>query len=409
MLETARPWLRLLFWVLVAAIVVFGLRELMPLLSWCIRVLEPFLIALIVAYVFNPIVSFVQKELRLPRVLGIMVLMLFIAGVLIGVMIWLVPVLYQQVATAVNDIYYWWIAKDRWISITNYLERHNITPQTINQIRNKLDDMYYQLKSSLDDMLSAIGKPAAQGGLSILGGVAGGVAGVVGGVTGFLITTGFVIVISFYYLIEMDAFPSVIRRLLPARQRDAIWDILSKANYSVGGFLRGQLIACIIVAILTSILLFFIRMKQYAILIGCIAGIMHLVPYLGPIAGGTPAILFVLLSQQFTTLRERGFYILAVLIGFSLIETFDGLVTQPFIVGKRASLHPLTVMLALLVGAQFGLGGMAIAVPSACFARVLWLELFWKKRIDHPIADPPDAADPPAADSVAAKPPDGMP
>jgi predicted PurR-regulated permease PerM len=298
--------------------------------------------------------------------------------VVIGVMVWLVPVLYQQTISIWNDL-----TNSIPLIIKNTLGGL-LSKESTALILEKYIQLMVQLRNSVNTVLGEIGtiRPVAQGGISAFRSLAEALSGGVRVVTVFVVSTAFVIIISIYYLIDMDAFPRIIRRFLPERNRERIWDILVKADQSVGGFLRGQLIACLIVAVLSSILLFAIGMKQYAILIGCFAGLMHLIPYLGPIAGGTPAILFVLLSQHFVSWKERGIYVLIVLGGFALIETFDGLVTQPFIVGKRASLHPLAVMLALAVGAHFGLGGMIMAVPAACIARVLWMELFWKKRLD---------------------------
>jgi predicted PurR-regulated permease PerM len=68
--------------------------------------------------------------------------------------------------------------------------------------------------------------------------------------------------------------------------------------------------------------------------------------------------------------------------GFSLIQAIDGFVFQPFIVGPQAALHPLAVILSLVVGAQFGLGGMILAVPFAAAIKVIWVEIFWKKTSD---------------------------
>jgi len=62
---------------------------------------------------------------------------------------------------------------------------------------------------------------------------------------------------------------------------------------------------------------------------------------------------------------------------FALIQALDGFVFQPRIVGKSSNLHPLLVMLALLIGAQFGLGAMIVAVPIACVGQVLFKELVW--------------------------------
>jgi predicted PurR-regulated permease PerM len=62
---------------------------------------------------------------------------------------------------------------------------------------------------------------------------------------------------------------------------------------------------------------------------------------------------------------------------FIVIQSLEGYVFQPNIVGKSSQLHPLAMMLALIAGAQFGIGGMIIAVPIACIVRVLLKEFWW--------------------------------
>jgi predicted PurR-regulated permease PerM len=75
---------------------------------------------------------------------------------------------------------------------------------------------------------------------------------------------------------------------------------------------------------------------------------------------------------------------IALIIGaFALIQAIDGVVIQPKIVGKNANLHPLAVLLALLIGARFGVGGMIVAVPVACIVRVLIKELWWDALADQ--------------------------
>ena len=69
--------------------------------------------------------------------------------------------------------------------------------------------------------------------------------------------------------------------------------------------------------------------------------------------------------------------LISVLILFGTIQAIEGFILQPKIVGRGAGLHPLVVMFALIFGAQFGIGGMIIAVPLASVIRVLVLEFYW--------------------------------
>lgn len=366
--------IRLLFWLLYAVIFLFALRQILPLAGWVLNILQPFLVALILAYVFHPIVNFVQTKLRLGRVAGILVLVAVITLILAGLILWLAPVLYHQLISSFHDIRVTVGAR-----IDEYIKKnYGTTDQAELTIRIK--QFWTDLETSAKESFSVSGvlKPVAAGSMVALKNIGGGALAVVAAVGGLF----FIVIIAFYFLADMGAIPKVIRKLLPEKHRERAWEIMLKSNDSVGGFLRGQLIACTIVGALASVLLFFVGLREYAILIGFFAGLFNFIPYLGPIVGATPAILWALMSTQLTTWNGRGLHVAYIVVGFIVIQAIDGLVSQPFIVGKRASLHPLFVMLALAVGAQGGIAGVILAVPVACIVKVLWMELFWKNRTE---------------------------
>jgi predicted PurR-regulated permease PerM len=120
----------------------------------------------------------------------------------------------------------------------------------------------------------------------------------------------------------------------------------------------------------------FPSLRSYCILIGAAAAIGGFIPYLGSIIGVTPGILIVLFTGE-VSWGTKILGMASVLGVFALINAVEGFVLQPKIVGKGAGLHPLIVMLALIAGAQFGIGAMIIAVPVACIIRVLVRELYW--------------------------------
>jgi predicted PurR-regulated permease PerM len=89
-----------------------------------------------------------------------------------------------------------------------------------------------------------------------------------------------------------------------------------------------------------------------------------------------------LLSSSHETWSER-FVFSGLVVGLSAsIQVLDGFVFQPRIVGKYSNLHPLLVILALTVGASFGLVGMIVALPTMCICRVLFLELCWHPYVE---------------------------
>ena len=90
-----------------------------------------------------------------------------------------------------------------------------------------------------------------------------------------------------------------------------------------------------------------------------------------------PAGLWVIFGDTYATGQEKLIGV-GIIVAFSVaVQSLDGFFLQPRIVGKNAELHPLLVLLALLIGAQFGLGGMIVAVPLAIMVRVVLKELWW--------------------------------
>ncbi|MCE5231369.1 AI-2E family transporter [bacterium] len=357
----------------IAALSVFILRQVGPILTSTMQVIGPFLLALIVAYVFHPVVLFVQRELKLGRVTGILVLAGLIVLALSGILLWLVPKLYQQMGSALSEMLSWLIAKvDEWGA--NYLD-----PSTRNALKESLRGDLGNINELLKRVAGAVpapGRAVATGSVAAVLGVAGGVASL----GAWIGSMSVVAIIVFYLLVDFHRIPGVIRRLLPEAHRERTWEVLVKADRAVGGFLRGQLIVCMINGSLMALILMLVGLRQYAILIGFIAGILNFVPYLGPIAGFLPGALWIVFSKQYPDWNARGAWLAVLVAGFMAIQAIEGFILQPYIVGKRASLHPLMIIAAFIIGAQAGFGGMIVAVPMAAVVKVLWVELYWKDR-----------------------------
>ncbi|HNU81001.1 MAG TPA: AI-2E family transporter, partial [Bacillota bacterium] len=135
-------------------------------------------------------------------------------------------------------------------------------------------------------------------------------------------------------------------------------------------FIRGQLLAALIVGILSSIGLSIIRL-DFAILIGMTAGIANIIPYFGPILGSVPAVIVGLLSGN----PVKALLAIIVLVA---VQQIDGTLISPRIVGSSVGLHPVFVMLSMIIGGSYlGLLGMLIAVPIAAIIKmflVRWME-----------------------------------
>ncbi|MBI3735566.1 AI-2E family transporter [Candidatus Sumerlaeota bacterium] len=381
--------LRAVFWVFCFGVFTFVAVQAWPVLTRVLDVLSPFTTGLILAYVLHPIVRFAEVRLKMSRDMGILVVAALIVGIITLCLVILVPILYAQISASVSatsDFFTKGTVIDKLFGSLSDEDRQHMK-DAIQEFMARLRERFQVILTEQSNVL----EPVAAGSFEAARRTVHVAVSAFGWLGGFIATTALTSIVTVWYLAEMSKIPSVIRRLLPERNREQIWDILLKANQGVGGFLRGQLLACVGVGILTTILMLFAGPAKYAILIGFLAGAVNFIPYLGPTIGAAPALLWALLSPQFETWGESGLHIALILGGCGLIQAIDGFVFQPLIVGPQASLHPLAVMLALVVGAQFGIGGMILAVPLASAIKVVFVEVYWKKTKDFLDVPPQDS------------------
>lgn len=152
--------------------------------------------------------------------------------------------------------------------------------------------------------------------------------------------------------------------LVPNRYFEFTLTVLHKTDVQLGNYLRGQLTASLVVALL-SILALWLLDVEYFILIGVFAGLTNMIPYLGPIVGaGVAALVSVLTTGSLDT-------VLPIVVSFTIIQMIDNVGVQPLVLARTVALHPLTILLALLVaGKFFGAVGLLLAVPATAVVKV---------------------------------------
>jgi predicted PurR-regulated permease PerM len=352
------------------------LRYLRPLVEMVLTVLSPFIVALIVAYVFNPLVVWLQRRFGFRRPAGVAIaygLILFFTVTFFAV---LVPVLYVQLRAGVTNTI---VAVPKLVQKAGDWMDYKISEDDATRLREALEGKidWNQVAKQAGPVVKFISERAVQG-AGFLGSF---VLGTVAVVLGFFAFVAFVVVITFYFLLDYAHIGRMVRIALPHQRAQSALDVWRKIDAALGGYLRGQLTVCVIVAVLYMAGLLLLGMRSYAVLIGFCAGFGNLVPYLGPLIGGIPTAMWIVLGPAYPTLQAKIIGVILVLVLGSAVQAIDGFLLQPRIVGKNAGLHPLLIILALFVGAQFGLGGLIIAVPSAIIVRVLIQELWWKKRV----------------------------
>jgi predicted PurR-regulated permease PerM len=354
----------------------FGLLK--TSIVFVLNVLSPFLASLLLAYILAPIVIRLHQNLKLGRIVGTLLLYLMVFVIMFLLMAFLIPKIFQELSGLFEAIKEGMPKFIAWLSENTSLK---LDSEFIRNLREEIENIEIDYQKIAASILPTIQK-IASGGFSAIGGATKGFFSGIGFMVSFFSFMVFVAIISFYFIVDWEKIRPTINKMVPPKYREKTFDILDKIDEAMGGFLRGQLTVAVIVGMMFAAGLFgmgfigFPALTNYAILIGTAAGVAGFIPYLGAIIGVAPAILIILLTGGVawsTKLITFG----AVLGLFAVIQAIEGFVLQPRIIGKSAGLHPLVVILALIIGAQFGIGGLIIAVPLASVIRVLVREFYW--------------------------------
>jgi predicted PurR-regulated permease PerM len=181
-------------------------------------------------------------------------------------------------------------------------------------------------------------------------------------ILGYLILTP---VLAFYLLRDFPSMGRAIEQVLPPTRREGTLLFLRRYDRLLGEYLRGQLLVATFVGIATG-LGFWIVGFPNAVLLGVIAGIFNIVPYLGLIVSLVPALLIALLTPPLwlSLLKVAGV--------FFVVQSLDSYFISPKIVGDRVGLHPVWVMFAIIGFASvFGIVGLLLAIPLAVLVKLV--------------------------------------
>lgn len=327
---------------------------------WLLRtlgtLLAPFVLAFVLAFILDPLVDRLERW-RLPRPVAVGSLALPGLGLLALFIFWGVPALAQQAGVLIRH------APEALAHIADWIERLRtgqlslpLVPEQVvaDQLRSLSPDRVIQF---LQAQQQAIVRHAWE---AVLG-VGRGFASVLT-VVGYIVLTP---VLTFYLLRDYDLLIERVAALVPRSSRRAVGSFFTEYETLLARYLRGQLMEAALVGILTWLGLWVLGFP-YAGLVGTVAGVFNMVPYLGLAVSLVPAIIIALLSGNVLV------SLLKVVVVFVVVQALDGSVTGPKIVGGAIGLHPVWVILALaLGGAFFGFVGLLIAMPAAILFKLL--------------------------------------
>lgn len=162
-------------------------------------------------------------------------------------------------------------------------------------------------------------------------------------------------VLVFYLLKDFEDVTRFMKKFISSKYHVQVKEICHIIDVHFGNYLRGQLLVSAFIIFSTYIIFDLFQLK-YALLLAIILGVTNLIPYFGPLIGAIPAIIVAM-----TMSKTMIIVVIVTILGTQLIENSF---ISPYVIGKMTKIHPITIILALLIGGQIGgIIGMVLIVP----------------------------------------------
>ena len=334
---------------IMALIVVFLLTTylvkewgLLHIIKELLVVISPIFIGFLIAWLFEPLVSYLQKK-KIPRLVGCLLVYLIIIGALFLILYLFIPSLISEVKDFVKA------APSIFNSLTNIIlniiKRFD-TNGYINighlkkEITLLVSNFGMSIASDLPTHILNIGKAVVSGGLNFILGL----------------------MVGFYLLYDFNKVNDNIEKLLPVSIKYGYRDLTHRINTSLRSYVQGVLLIMLLVFITQTIGLTIAGIEA-PILFALFCAVTDIIPYFGPYIGGIPAVIVGFTMSPITGI--------CVLISIVIVQLLENNFYQPLIMGHTMKLHPVTIMIGLLIFQHFfGILGMVIATPVIACMKV---------------------------------------
>jgi len=310
-------------------------------------ILMPFLLGALLAYLGDPLVDRLQL-VRLPRTAAVGVVFAMLLVVLVGLVLLLIPMIGDQIRAlqaSLPAMLNWaqqtalpWLEQRAGIEFTDRL--------ALDHLGRTLASHWQQT----GDIATQVLQRVSSSGLALFG---------------WLANAALVPVVTFYLLRDWDLLVQRVHDLIPRRIEPTVSMLTRECDEVLGAFLRGQFMVMLSLGVIYAVGLWLVGLNL-ALLIGMLAGIASIVPYLGTIVG--------ILAAAIAALFQFGdiWHLIAVAVVFGIGQMLEGMVLTPLLVGDRIGMHPVAVIFAVLAGGQlFGFTGVLLGLPVAAVVMVL--------------------------------------
>lgn len=325
------------------------------------HILTPFIWASVTAYLLHPLVARIERHLRLPRPLAIVIVWVGIIALLIFGGVKFAPTLYEQVRQLTKSLPNLIDTAQQELLREPRLVIGGLTIDTA-EINNQIEEITKTLATRF-------GREAPS---------------LVLHTVGFFIHLLVYVLATYYFLLQGDRFIARLQSLLPKRHHDTVKRMTGQVNATFGAYIRAQVILFVIMSVATFILLTVLQV-QYALALGIATGALELIPVIGPWTAAIIA-MTVAISQGTTPFGWTPVQLAAVVgIGYLVLRMLEDHFVIPQLVGRIVRLHPLMVIFGVLTGASVGGAlGLLLAVPILAALKIIVLTIIEELR--HPPA-----------------------
>jgi len=327
-------------------VIISGLLALVWIVYRFSQIISPLAIAVILAYVLNPPVRFLTARVKLSRTLAVASVYLALVVILSLVLVAFVPILIQQVKSVNVDL------QDSVEDISGFFER----PLFILGFYVDLREVYGEVSGTFQNIVS----PLASRTVSFLIDLASGFAWFI-----------FVLIVSFYLLKDGGRLVRSLESLVPVDYREEVHCLLEEVTVIWNAFFRSQLALCAVVGTVVGVILAIVGVRN-ALILGIIAGVLEIIPNIGPTVAAIPAVLIAYFQGSAHLPLSNGWFALLVIGLYVVIQQLENNILVPRIIGRSLNLHPLVVIIGVIAGASLaGILGIFLAAPILASLRVV--------------------------------------
>ena len=328
-------------------------------LFWQIQaVIVYVMISAVLSLVGNPLVNLLKRirigKFKVPGGLAALLTLATMLGILAGFVSIFVPLIAEEVRLISN------IDVDQ---VLKNLEEPLAKLERLLQTYSLTDDPE---KSNLDYIKERLGGVFD---VTKVGDIFGALVGTLGNIFVALFSISF---ITFFLLKDQYILKSAVNALTPDKYLDKVQNVLSKAKTTLTRYFIGIIVQITLITTVVTIGLSILGVKN-ALVIGFFAGLINIIPYVGPIIGAIFGIVVGI-----STNLELDFYTeliplaLEIALVFGIMQLLDNILFQPLIFSNSVNVHPLEIFLVIsIAGSITGIAGMIVAVPAYSFIRII--------------------------------------